>query len=470
MKTRSVLVSCFLFFAMLIAVNAQKIQESKVPQDVVISFRYKYPDATISSWEKAADNYVAKFKMNNQGGDAEFDNKGVWIETRYDVKEKELPSPVLSYYKENYYSSEYTMSVIQIHKTSQGKSFYFIQVKREGVTQLEPVELQFDLAGKLIYKNDPGETKALEEKGEGKQTDTKNKDAIKETQDNDAKYMVDATKVPAAAKSHFLSKNKKAAMPAWYFKDQTYTVKFNTGGKNGLSTYTKEGSWRETRIESSEDKLNQLTVNYLKEEYRQYKIKSVENVTQPKDKFIYIRMYDKRSKAVPPPLTEIWFTSAGKFINVEKPEITDPYELEEQKRRDAKDKEFMEDVDKSGVMYEDADNYNDKVNKKELPSSIVNYVKQNYKEHIISSSRLVSDDKLGNVYQVVAKIEGAKYGTVLFFDIAGNLVKKYEESENRMNTDKIDAGNENNAKQQTSKYGTADERISESELPSEITK
>ena len=466
MKTRILFFICLLFA--FIDVNAQKISDSKVPQDVIISCRYKYPDATVTYWEKQNDVYMARFRMNNQTGNAEFDENGLWIKTRFEIKEKELPSAVISYYKENYFENEYVMSVIEIHKTSQGKSFYNIQLKREGVTQVLPVDLQFDLAGTLIYKNDQGESKANANDDKNNQSGKTN-EAVVETQDDGSKYLVPDNKVPAVATTHFKSKNKKASGAAWYFRDKKYTVKYNSAGRNALSTYTKEGAWLETRVESSEDKLNQLVVNYLKDNYRQYKIKTVEFVTQPKDKSIEISMYDKRSSATPPPVTKIWFTSAGKYVNVEKPDIADPNEREAQKRREEKDKKFMEEVDKSGVVYEDAENYNDKVNKKELPSSIHDYIKKNYKEQVISSSRLVSDDELGNVYLIRVKIEGAKYGTQLFFDIAGKFLKKIDESETRMNKEDINMGT-SGTNVPESKYGTSDEKISEGELPSEISK
>jgi len=182
-------------------------------------------------------------------------------------------------------------------------------------------------------------------------------------------------------------------------------------------------------------------------------------------------MFDKRSKATPPPITEIWFTSAGKFMNVEKPDITDPYERDAQKRRDEKDKDFMNEVDQGNLVYENAANYNDKVDAKELPSSVINYVKQNYKNQIISSSRLVSDDELGNIYLLRVKVEGAKYGTLLYFNIAGNFLKKIDESETGMNKDNLNpdknAGNKEDLGKQ---FGTPEERMNESELPSEIRK
>ncbi len=466
MRTTNILIICFLIFAFN-GVNAQKINESKVPQDVVISFRYKYPDATINYWEKNSDNYVASFKMNDQSCNAEFDANGAWIESRFQVKEKELPTPISDYYKENYLKLEYNMSLIEIHKTSQGKSYYYLMLKIDGATQLRPVELTFDLAGSLLTKSDPGQAIANEErKNDPNQNGGDNNDAKQPTED-DSKYLTETSQVPATAKSHFTSKNKKATGAAWYFKDNKYIVKFMVESKKGQCTYSKEGTWAETRMETTEDKLNQLILTYLKDNYRQYKIKSVESVIQTKDKLIYIRMYDKRSRAVPPPITEIWFTTSGKFVSVNKPEITEPGQAEDQKKRDNKDKEFMAEVDKNGGIYEEANNYNDKISQKELPSTVISYIKTNYKELNITSTRLVTDDELGNVYRVVVKKEGVRYGTILLFDLAGNFKKKIEENESQMSNDDIDAGGDNET---VLKYGTADEKISTADLPSEISK
>ena len=284
------------------------------------------------------------------------------------------------------------------------------------------------------------------------------------------KDVVAAAKVPAVIKSYYTSKAKKAAGTVWYLKDKKYIVKYSIAGRAGQMTFTKEGVWLETRIEQAEESLIQMAVDYLKSNYRTYKIKTIELVSQPKDKTIFIRMYDKRSKELPPPLAEIQFTTTGKFINIDKPDEVDQNYIDSQKRKEEKNNEFVSDVDQKGVKYENADNYNDKIELKEVPSNVLLYIKQNYKEDYIKSSRLVSDDTLGNVYVIAVKPEIAKYATLLYFDLAGKFIKKFDEGERDMYTSSNKSVGSQAKEPPQSKYGTSDERVKATEIPPTIGK
>ncbi len=528
MKTTKLFLVVFLFLA-LGSVSAQKINDDKVPEDVFISFKYKFPEATVTSWELNADIYTAKFKLNDQVGKADFNSKGLWLITKYEVAEKELPSPILTYYKDNYRDKDYVISVSELQKTSGGDTFYYILIKKQGFTAVPPVELFYDLTGKLIKKVEAGDNKGdndqkqdakedqkkdskqdakQNQKKDGKQDQKKDskvdqkqehkKDAkqdeeidakqehkkevkkdnkedeevteVPQKTDDGDKDVVDAAKIPAVIKTYFVAKAKKAAGAVWYLRDKKYIVKYTQVGKAGQMTFTKEGVWLETRIEQAEESLIQMAVDYLKSNYRTYKIKTMELVSQPKDKTIFIRMYDKRSKELPPPITEIQFTTTGKFINVEKPDEVDQNYNDSQKRKEEKDKEFVSDVDRKGAKYENADNYNDKIELKEVPSNILQYIKQNYKDDYIKSSRLVSDDKLGNTYVIGVKPEIAKYTTYLYFDITGKFIKKYNEGEDLNKKDEDGESYKQTKEEPASKYGTSDERVKATELPPIVPK
>jgi hypothetical protein len=491
MKTR-ILFLLGLFIFSFSAVTAQKISESKVPQDVIISFKYKYNDAELINWELNQNIYIAKFKLNDQEGKAEFTDKGVWNLTKYDIVEKELPTPILTYYKENYRGQEMTIAVSELRKNNLGNTFYYLELKKEGYNQLKPVELTFDLSGKFLTKTDPEEKIAGKDDGKVKKdiNETKGKNETKDKKDkkdktNDnvieksnppdenQKYIIDDSKVPAEAKSHFISKVKKPTGIVWYLKDKIYTVKFNQAGRSGQSTYTKEGVWIETRTDQSTETLHQLILAYIKDNYRSYIIKSAELVTQPKDKSIFIRIYDKKSKETPPPITEMWFSTIGKLVSVNKAEIIDDNEsdIDNTKRQEEKDNEFLSDVDKKGVSYENSNNYNDKVSFKELPTPIPSYLKQYYKEHYVKSCRLISDDELGNIYLVTVKLEDSKYPVHLYFDLLGKFLKKIDEAEGKIKSDNNKTVVETKAsKKPVSKYGTAEESINPGELPPSISK
>jgi hypothetical protein len=492
MKTRILFLLGLIIFTFS-AATAQKISENKVPQDVITGFKDKFADAEIINWELNKDIYIAKFKLNDQEGKAEFTDKGVWTLTKYDIIEKELPTPILNYYKENYRGQEMNIDVSELRKNNLGNTFYYLELKKEGYNQLKPVELTFDLTGKLLTKTGT-EEKTTAKKDDGKlktdnknvkdntntkdKKDSKDKRQIKEEEkpiiaDENQKYIIDAAKVPAEAKSHFISKVKKPLGSVWYYQDKIYTVKFNQAGKSGQSTYTKEGVWIETRQDQSPETLHQLILAYLKDNYRNYKIKTAELVTQPKDKSIFIRIYDKRSKETPPPLTEMYFSTIGKLVSVNKADVIEDNESDNfnQKRQEEKDNEFLSDVDKKGETYENSNNYNDKISFKELPTPIPVYLKQYYKEHYVNSCRLVSDDELGNIYLITVKLENSKYPVHLYFDLQGKFLKKIDEAEGKIKKDNGKTIIENkDSKKPVSKYGTAEESVNPSELPESISK
>ncbi len=72
----TVLVSC--------GEDEQEISSSEVPQPVMNAFQSKYPNITADKWVKESEKgktvYEAKFKNNNKDVEAEFDEKGNFIE------------------------------------------------------------------------------------------------------------------------------------------------------------------------------------------------------------------------------------------------------------------------------------------------------------------------------------------------------------------------------------------------------
>lgn len=457
--------------------NAQKISESKVPQDVLISYKFKFPDATTLNWELNKEIYTVRFKLNDQEGKAEFTEKGVWNLTRYPVSEKELPSTIISHIRDNYKGKGYEIAVSELQKNSAGKNFYFLLLKKEDGNQQYNPELTFDLSGKLLTKSNIEEVKTtvvtdkeIKDKDKDKDKNKKNEGekttVVKDEWEN---FKADPAKIPVTAKNHFASKIKKPTGVVWYLKEKIYTVKYMIGDKKGQTTYSKDGNWIESRLDQDPETLHQLAADYIKNNYRGYKIISLELVTQTKDKSLFVKVVDKKNKETNPPAAEIWFSTTGKFLSETKPDIPDPDDANFDKRIEEEEGEFLSKVDNKPNVYENADNYNEKVNFKELPTPIHQYLKTNYKDHLVRDSRLVTDDELGNVYMINAKLEAQRYGVFLYFDITGKFLRKIDEAESKMkgNTNKTPVVE---TEKQGSKYGTPDEVISTSDIPEDIIK
>ena len=158
MKTK-VAFLIIIFFVVISNTFAQKIKDEAVPQDVFISFKYKYPDAEVLEWAKSDTNYVADYSLKNQEGYAEFTPKGKWLKTKFYVKEKELPSPIVTYFRDNYKSLEFQIDESELVKTNENQTYYHILLKKPGIGQPEPVELFFDFSGKFQKKIDPNDSK-----------------------------------------------------------------------------------------------------------------------------------------------------------------------------------------------------------------------------------------------------------------------------------------------------------------------
>ncbi|MDB5280987.1 MAG: hypothetical protein JWO06_62 [Bacteroidota bacterium] len=73
----------------------QAIQSDKVPQEVLSAFKSKFPAAGDVQWAKEPNaNYEAKFTMANNNQRAEFNEKGVWVETETSIPTAQVPKTV----------------------------------------------------------------------------------------------------------------------------------------------------------------------------------------------------------------------------------------------------------------------------------------------------------------------------------------------------------------------------------------
>jgi len=441
MKTKNLIISLILIISYNYHSNAQKVKDEDVPQDVFISFKYKYPDATINEWQKKDTIFTAFYELNNQEGYADISEKGKWLQTKHNIREKELPSPVISYYRDNYKSQEYIIDDVELVKTNKGETFYHVTIKKPGIAQPDPIDLYFDFTGKFLRKVDPNEVKIEKDIASGKVTSSKTKapkntiptpeDKAKELE----QFLILDTKVPENIKATFKSKAKKAAGTAWYFKENKYIARAVVSGKKTQMTYSKEGIWLETKTESSAEVLNPQIENCMKSKFKGYAIKYVENIqtSTPKDKFIYVIAYEKKDRGNPnPPLTEIFFDGNGKFRNVNRADVIDQRDIDAQKRQDAKNNQFQTGVENSGIKYEGGEGVNNEVGKKELPTPILKYIKQNYPEYKVKEAVFTFNDELDmNVYYVKIKKERTRHNADLYFDLQGKFLKKVDSTDKK---------------------------------------
>lgn len=412
--------------------QAQVITEADVPQDVFVSMKYKYPDAVVSTWERAESNYIARFKLNDQVGTATFAADGKWIASAFNVAEKELPSPVSSYIKEHYAYN--IVKECNLQKLNDGQDLYFIALK--GQSAKEMIELRFALDGKLLSNTDPKASKAPEvrEKNpvkENQVTVDKPQEVVPKPVDEGEPVKLE--KVPALAKTHFTSKNKKVTDAAWFLKDRAYIVRYTVTGRKAYGLYSEEGNWKETHIDTDPLSLSPITQDYLKSNFRRLKVLRADFVQQaPKYKYMDVYLVEKSSKLTNPPIHKVTFDGNGKFMSYEKPDVDEAGVS----NGDEDDKAFLAEVDASNQVVETGTGINDVISPRELPTDAVNYIAKNHKDMSIKTCRYLFDDDLNaNVYYVTVKKEGDRREIELYFDLMGRMVKKIDPTEQNVQKD-----------------------------------
>lgn len=96
------LATAFLIAGPVLTSTAQKIDPSKVPAAVKISFAKKYPDVDRVKWEKEGDGFEAGFKDNDHSMSALFAADGTLTESELTIPAASLPPSVQAYVKAHY--------------------------------------------------------------------------------------------------------------------------------------------------------------------------------------------------------------------------------------------------------------------------------------------------------------------------------------------------------------------------------
>jgi hypothetical protein len=86
--------------------QAQKLDESKVPSSVKTGFNNKYPGIQNINWEKENGQYEASYKKDGQSCSAMFKSDGTFTESEIDIKLADLPTAALKYLKKHYTETE----------------------------------------------------------------------------------------------------------------------------------------------------------------------------------------------------------------------------------------------------------------------------------------------------------------------------------------------------------------------------
>lgn len=116
-----------------------------VPIKVQESFEIKFSNIKKVQWESEANNeWEAEFKKNGNEYSAKFNKEGVWLETEYEIKIKNLPEAVKNKIQNNY--NGYKIEEAEHISTPKYEVVFEIEIEN-GVLE---IELIIDSEGNII--------------------------------------------------------------------------------------------------------------------------------------------------------------------------------------------------------------------------------------------------------------------------------------------------------------------------------
>ncbi len=387
-----------LLFSLLLSfsVIAQEVKESEVPAKVVSTFKTKFAPSGKTTWNKKIDVFVASFKEDGQNMLATFATDGTLNETKYEIPGQELPGAIGSYIDNNYKDAKIKSSWQR--ETPTEPLHYYVTLKKEGV--IEAAEFWFDMKGKLIKKNVP--------------------DAFIKAVGIVSVKTVVTIHPPTAVNDSFPVKVPSAIVQYWKKDSVNYTATFTKDEMTGFAEFGPDGTWHFTKYTVDAKELPGPIQTDVQAHYKAYSIKYGQLVSEPSKTYQYYYVYAKK-EGIGVPSVELYYTMAGKFI---KSVFSEEKVINDETEKSIKETNKVNKTTDADSTNE-ATNSEEVINKRELPTTITNYIKQMYKEYEIKSAVLSTTDA-GTFYIVKIKKEGIQTPMKLQFDVKGKFIPEEE--------------------------------------------
>lgn len=406
-------------------ISAQKINVNKVPENIIIDFDNRFPEAFVHFWYKANDDYIVKFTNKTEIVKSVFKETGEWISTFTYVNKSEIPEAAISYFDNHYKNKGYILSKYGFAQLSTGRSNY--QLELTSSTQKGKItELHFGIDGNYLSSDivDEIDISVIE-------TAIKGVKSYKEINIQEI-----PGKISADIKTNYKNYNIKEAL---YITNGTYT--------DGYYIVVRK-SGKAKSIELFYDKFATLADKIEPEE-------ALDNTQSTEKKIIefnpnsYTNTTSVRAKELPSPVIDyVKFNYNGYDINYSaqlfQANLPEVYHIKIKKRGDKNVIELyfdmygellkkVEPIDKDDSFdnwwgsggsenQQDSNTEEEKdISAKELPSQASVFLRNNYRDHYIQKVKFINNNKMKQSYFVEIKKQ-AEAPIQLYFDFTGNLV------------------------------------------------
>lgn len=389
---KNILIFIFSLFFFL-SLFSQEIKESDLPANIKSSFKEQFSPQGKVAWTKSGKLFIAAFKADNINKKAAYTEDGNWLNTRDEINYKELPASITDYISANF-KDAIIMESSYRETASENRHCYILLGKNGSPLR---AELFFDLQGELISENIP--------------------EAFSAAVANITPQSTAATDAPQEIVNAFSKKFPSAKPTSWKITDSLFTAEFTLDGARCKAGFLKDGTWKSTRHDIPEKELPSPVIADLKQNFKNYKITASEIVQEP-DVAVCYYLFAK-IEGTGQPSVELYYSITGTRI----------------KKKDYKPTAFKNPGEDTTSVSDDEytpANMVEKLSIKELPSTVVPFIKKNFSGYAIKEAFLSTTER-GYFYYVKIKKEGYKELKELTFDIKGicisPLKKEGEEEE-----------------------------------------
>ncbi len=231
--------------------------------------------------------------------------------------------------------------------------------------------------------------------------------------------LVDTKKVPANIIKKFNKKHRDVKEVKWYLYEHNYMVKCLERDLKTEIVYSSVAKELFSKSEVEIGSLNSKIADDLRANHKYKKIITAYlYVNGPRDKYYSVILHKSQGRKKAPLEYEAQYTFTGAYLTLYEPEI----KLEGEK--EIKDDKYDMAMDSEVDDFEDSVD-DQKVKKGDLPSPIIQYVKDNFEyEYRYKEIWIKNNAKLGDFYYLVLKKQGEKKKFKLYFDTFGKFLKR----------------------------------------------
>ncbi len=309
---------------------SQKKQEVTPPDEVTQTFEFEQPNAKGLVWSYENGIYEAAFKSDGARTVTTIKSDGTLIKTIYEIPRSSLPSSITDFIIKTYPTSK--ISVTELWEEPNIRTYYYIEVKPEDITQKSSI-LTFNDVGKLLSRKDPEgyvaaaspnvpaqpadkeeQPKASSKPVAEKQPATPKAPKPTKNTPPPSKNSVDANTVPEIVKKALVKKGIRPTSGQWFKEDDHYRLDMIYREQPSQFFVSTTGVWQKSLIGMDKKMVVGNTLLHIQKYYKGAKIqKGIKEFRADKNDMIWIYI-TKKEDAKNKIITKLQFNKQGRFI------------------------------------------------------------------------------------------------------------------------------------------------------------